>query len=128
MPPLVEAVPEEIVVREGEDVGGKPRHARTPPGASPLGWRTRRRYDDGDTPSAFAAARTGSFWLATMRSWRSETCSLGRPNRFPSARARRRPLLTLSTISDLSNCAMAAMIVKTAVPNGDPARHGAILT
>jgi len=96
--------------------------------ALPLGWRTRRRYDDGDTPSAFAAARTGSFWLATMRSWRSETCSLGRPNRFPSARARRRPLLTLSTISDLSNCAMAAMIVKTAVPNGDPARHGAILT
>src|SRR5438876_3626128 len=129
MPPLLEAVPDEIVVREGADVGGEAFHALPPVTAAlPLGWRTRRRYDDGDTPSAFAAARTGSFWLATMRSGRSETCSLGRPNRFPSARARRRPPLTLSTISDLSTCAMAAMIVKTAVPNGDPARHGAIVT
>src|SRR5713101_10149385 len=121
MAPLLQAVQDKIVVGEGEDVGGMAVQAMPPVTAAlPLGWRTRRRYDDGDTPSAFAAARTGRFWLATIRSWRSETCSLGRPNRFPSARARRRPLLTLSTISDLSNCAMAAMIVKTAVPNGDP--------
>src|SRR5438552_10488037 len=80
MPPLVEAVPDEIVVREGEDVGGKPRHARTPPGALPLGWRTRRRYEDGDTPSAFAPARTGSFWLTTIRSCRSSTLRRGRPS------------------------------------------------
>src|SRR5436309_15576894 len=103
MPPLVEAVQDEIVIREGKDVGGKPRHARTPPGASPLGWRTRRRYDDALTPSAFAAVRTGSFWLATIRSCRSSTLRRGRPNRFPSARARRWPRLTLSTISHLSN-------------------------
>src|SRR5438445_7361462 len=92
MPPPVEAVQDEIVVREGKDVGGMAVHAMPPVTAAlPLAWcwRTRRRYDDGDTPSAFAAARTGSFWLTTMRSWRSETCSLGRPNRFPSARARR---------------------------------------
>src|SRR5947208_15054327 len=121
MPPLLEAVPDEIVVREGADVGGEAVHAMPPVTAAlPLGWRTRRRYDDGDTPSAFAAARTGSFWLATMRSWCSDTCSLGRPNRFPSARARRRPLLTLSTISDLSNCAMAAMMVNTAWPSAEP--------
>src|SRR5205809_2000673 len=123
MAPLLQAVQDEIVVGEGEDVGGKAVHAMPPVTAAlPLAWcwRTRRRYDDGDTPSSLEAARTGSFWLTTMRSWCSETCSLGRPNRFPSARARRRPLLTLSTISDLSNCAMAAMIVKTAVPNGDP--------
>src|SRR5438094_2378637 len=123
MAPLGETVQDEIVVGEGEDVGGMAVHAMPPvTGALPLAccWRTRRRYDDGDTPSSLEAARTGSFWLTTMRSWCSDTCSLGRPNRFPSARARRRPLLTLSTISDLSNCAMAAMIVKTAVPNGDP--------
>src|SRR6266478_8089700 len=86
MAPLLQAVQDEIVVGEGEDVGGKPRHARTPPGASPLGWRTRRRYEDGDTPSAFAAARTGSFWLATIRSCRSSTLRRGRPSRLPSER------------------------------------------
>src|SRR2546425_3362549 len=99
MPPLLEAVQDEIVVREGEDIGGKAVHA-TPPvtAALPLGWRTRRRYEDGDTPSAFAAARTGSFWLATIRSCRSSTLRRGRPSRLPSARARRRPARTLSTI------------------------------
>src|SRR5437867_3798688 len=114
MPALPEAVQDEIVVREGEDVGGMAVHAMPPVTAAlPLAccWRTRRRYDDGDTPSAFAAARTGRFWLTTMRSWRSETCSLGRPNRFPSARARRRPAFTRSTMSDLSRALMAAMIV-----------------
>src|SRR6266516_5695101 len=75
MAPLVTAVQDEIVDREGEDVGGMAVHAMPPVTAAlPLAWcwRTRRRYDDGDTPSAFAAARTGRFWLTTMRSWRSE--------------------------------------------------------
>src|SRR5438876_10331768 len=114
MAPLGETVQDEIVVGEGEDVGGMAVHAMPPvTGALPLAccWRTRRRYDDGDTPSSLEAARTGSFWLTTMRSWRSETCSLGRPNRFPSARARRRPAFTRSTMSDLSRALMAAMIV-----------------
>src|SRR5213083_2345688 len=114
MPPLLQAVQDEIVVREAEDVGGMAVHAMPPVTAAlPLAWcwRTRRRYDDGDTPSSLEAARTGSFWLTTMRSWCSDTCSLGRPNRFPSARARRRPAFTRSTMSDLSRALMAAMIV-----------------
>src|SRR5438093_10789571 len=99
MPPLVEAVPDEIVVREGEDIGGEAVHA-TPPGtaALPLGWRTRRRYEDRDTPSAFAAARAGSFWLATIRSWCSSTRRRGRPSRLPSAPARRSPAFTRSSV------------------------------
>src|SRR5438094_1832032 len=123
MAPLLQAVQDKIVVGEGEDVGRMAVHAMPPVTAAlPLAWcrRTRRRYDDGDTPSAFAAARTGRFWLTTMRSWRSETCNLGRPNRFPSARARRRPARTLSTIRLRSSWAMAAMIVNTAWPNGEP--------
>src|SRR6266446_1310412 len=117
MAPLLKAVQDEIVVREGEDVGGMAVHA-IPPVTAALAlawcWRTRRRYDDGDTPSSLEAARTGSFWLTTMRSWCSDTCSLGRPNLFPSARARRRPARTLSTIRLRSSWAMAAMIVNTA--------------
>src|SRR3989442_795179 len=90
MAPLLQAVQDEIVVREGEDVGGMAVHP-TPPvtAALPLGWRTRRRYDDGDTPSSLEAARTGSFWLATIRSCRSSTRRRGRPRRVPSARERR---------------------------------------
>src|SRR5437867_3756939 len=119
--PLGETVQDEIVVGEGEDVGGIAVHAMPPvTGALPLGWRTRRRYDDGDTPSAFAAARTGRFWLATIRSCRSSTLRRGRPSRLPSARARRRPARTLSTIRLRSSWAMAAMIVNTAWPNGEP--------
>src|SRR5437667_9513540 len=123
MAPLLQAVQDEIVVREGEDVGGMASHAMPPVTAAlPLAccWRTRRRYDDGDTPSAFAAARTGSFWLATIRSCRSSTLRRGRPSRLPSARARRRPARTLSTIRLRSSWAMAAMIVNTAWPNGEP--------
>src|SRR6266478_1193868 len=89
MAPLLQAVQDEIVVREGEDVGGMAVHAMPPVTAAlPLAWcwRTRRRYDDGDTPSAFAAARTGSFWLATIRSCRSSTLRRGRPSRLPSER------------------------------------------
>src|SRR5947208_4907179 len=114
MPPLLEAVPDEIVVREGADVGGEAVHVMPPVTAalpSAWCWRTRRRYDDGDTPSAFAAARTGRFWLATIRSCRSSTLRRGRPSRLPSARARRRPAFTRSTMSDLSSVLMAAMIV-----------------
>src|SRR3989442_3885700 len=123
MAPLLEAVQDEIVVREGEDVGGMAVHAiPTVTAALALAccWRTRRRYDEGDTPSSLEAARTGSFWLTTMRSWCSDTCSLGRPNRFPSARARRRPARTLSTIRLRSSWAMAAMIVKIAWPRAEP--------
>src|SRR6266571_667031 len=123
MAPLLQAVQDEIVVREGEDVGGMAVHAMPPVTAAlPLAccWRTRRRYDDGDTPSSLEAARTGSFWLTTMRSWCSDTCSLGRPNRFPSARARRRPAFTRSTMRLRSSCAMAAMMVNTACPSGEP--------
>src|SRR6266404_2279400 len=62
MAPLLEAVQDEVVVGEGEDVGGKAVQDIPPVTAALLlGWRTRRRYDDGDTPSAFAAARTGRF-------------------------------------------------------------------
>src|SRR2546425_4771006 len=119
MPPLLQAVQDEIVVREGEDVGGMAVHAMPPVTAAlPLGWRTRRRYDDGDTPSAFAAARTGRFWLATIRSCRSSTLRRGRPSRLPSARARRSPAFTRSTIKLRSSWAMAAMMVKIAVPRG----------
>src|SRR5438034_6552399 len=123
MPPLLQAVQDEIVVREGEDVGGMAVHAMPPVTAAlPLAccWRTRRRYDDGDTPSAFAAARTGRFWLTTMRSWRSSTLRRGLPSFLPSLRARRRPAFTRSTMSDRSSWAMAAMIVNTACPRGDP--------
>src|SRR2546425_8695172 len=123
MAPLLQAVQDEIVVREGEDVGGMAVHAMPPVTAAlPLAccWRTRRRYDDGDTPSAFAAARTGWFWLTTMRSWRSSTLRRGLPSFLPSLRARRRPAFTRSTISERSSWAMAAMIVNTAWPNGEP--------
>src|SRR5437773_251372 len=101
MAPLLQAVQDEIVVREGEDVGGMAVHAMPPVTAAlPLAcfWRTRRRYDDGDTPSAFAAARTGRFWLTTIRSCRSSTVRRGLPSFLPSLRARRRPALTRSTI------------------------------
>src|SRR5437867_2919007 len=113
MPALPEAVQDEIVVREGEDVGGMAVHAMPPVTAAlPLAccWRTRRRYDDGDTPSSLEAARTGSFWLTTIRSCRSSTVRRGRPSRLPSARARRRPLLTLSTMSDRSRAEIALII------------------
>ena len=38
--------------------------------------------------------------------------------RLPSARARRRPAFTRSTMRPRSSCAMAAMMVKIAVPRG----------
>src|SRR5437762_301933 len=123
MAPLLQAVQDKIVVGEGEDVGGMAVHAMPPVTAAlPLAccWRTRRRYDDGDTPSSLEAARTGSFWLTTIRSCRSSTLRRGRPRRFPSAFARRRPAFTRSTMSDRSSWAMAAMIVNTACPRGDP--------
>src|SRR5882724_3353285 len=121
MPLLSETVPDEIVVREGEDVGGMAVHAMPPVTAAlPLAccWRTRRRYDDALTPSSLEAARTGSFWLTTMRSWCSSTLRRGLPSFLPSLRARRRPAFTRSTISERSSWAMAAMIVKIAWPRG----------
>src|SRR5437667_7861206 len=96
MTPLLQAVQDEIVVREGENVGGMAVHAMPPVTAAlPLAccWRTRRRYDDGDTPSSLEATRTGSFWLTTIRSCRSSTVRRGLPSFLPSLRARRRPLL-----------------------------------
>src|SRR6266581_4468798 len=88
MAPLLQAVQDEIVVGEGEDVGGMAVHAMPPvTGALPLAccWRTRRRYDDGDTPSSLEAARTGSFWLTTIRSCRSSTVRRGLPSFLPFA-------------------------------------------
>lgn len=106
MPPLLEAIQYEIVVREGEDVGGKGVQTLPPIGAAlpfprPSCWRTSRRYDDGLTPSAFAAAHTGSFWLATLRSCRSSTVSRGRPRRLPSLLALIRYGIVWLSTSDL---------------------------
>src|SRR5437667_8350158 len=123
MAPLLLAVQDEIVVREGEDVGGMAVHAMPPVTAAlPLAccWRTRRRYDDGDTPSSLEAARTGSFWLTTIRSCRSSTVRRGLPSFLPSLRARRRPALTRSTIRLRSSSAIAAMITKIAWPSPEP--------
>ena len=70
------------------------------------------------TPSCTAIVRQPSPCERERRISEMSTATDGRPSRLPLARALRRPALTRSCISDLSNSAIAPIIWNMSRPDG----------